>query len=131
MKVKEYLGESERIPWLYITIGGIKHPAFIDANRSEVFANLANSRESVSTLKQKKMSDKKGHGKKTKMKNLKMNFLLGSEKYWLVEENLMPLYSHLVDGYSNKLRDDNNNNNNNNKKNNNNNKNMLFKLLLT
>ena len=77
---------------------GIKDPVSIDANKSEVFADRANSRKSVTTLKQYKMSGKKGHSKK--MKKLKMDFLLGSEKYWLVEEDLMPLYSHLVDGYS-------------------------------
>ena len=46
------------------------------------------------------MCDKKPHSKKMKMKKLKMEFLLGSKKYWLVEEDLLPLYSHLVDGYS-------------------------------
>ena len=89
--MKEYLGSISRLV-------GIKDPVSIDANKSEVFADRANSRKSVTTLKQYKMSGKKGHSKK--MKKLKMDFLLGSEKYWLVEEDLMPLYSHLVDGYS-------------------------------
>ena len=40
--------------------------------------------------------------KKKKM----MKFLLTSKNCWLLEEKLLPLYQHLVDGYSIKLREE-------------------------
>ena len=44
--------------------------------------------------------------KRQKRKKLKKSFLLTSKKCWLIEEKLIPLYHHLVDGYSDKLRED-------------------------
>ena len=41
--------------------------------------------------------------KKSKKKSKK--FLLTSKKCWLIEDNLIPFYQHLVDGYS-KLREE-------------------------
>merc|ERR1712013_91210 len=43
---------------------------------------------------------------KKKRKKLKKRFLLTSKKCWLIEEKLIPLYHHLVDGYSDKLREE-------------------------
>ena len=43
----------------------------------------------------------KNRRKKTK------KFFLASKERWLIEERLVPLYQHLVDGYSEKLRDEN------------------------
>ena len=40
---------------------------------------------------------------KKKKKSKKM-FLLTSKRCWLIEEKLLPLYQHLVDSYSIKLR---------------------------
>merc|ERR1712013_84094 len=39
-------------------------------------------------------------------KKLKKKFLLTSKKCWLIEQSLLPLYQHLVEGYSEKLRDE-------------------------
>ena len=33
-------------------------------------------------------------------------FLLTSKRCWLIEEKLLPLYQHLVDEYSDKLREE-------------------------
>ena len=41
-----------------------------------------------------------------KKKTLKKEFLLTSKKCWLIDEKLLPLYQHLVDSYSVKLRED-------------------------
>ena len=41
-----------------------------------------------------------------KMKKLKKEFLLTSKKCWLIEEKLLPLYQHIVDDYSDKLREE-------------------------
>ena len=41
--------------------------------------------------------------KKKKMKKIR-KFLLTSKKCWLIEQSLLPLYQHLVGGYSEKLR---------------------------
>ena len=41
-----------------------------------------------------------------KMKNLKKKFLLTSKKCWVIEEKLLPFYQHLVDNYSDKLREE-------------------------
>ena len=41
-----------------------------------------------------------------KMKKSKKMFLLTSKKCWLIDEKLLPLYQHLVDGYSVKLREE-------------------------
>ena len=41
-----------------------------------------------------------------KKKKLKKKFLLTSKKCWLIEEKLIPLYQHLVDSYSVKLREE-------------------------
>ena len=41
-----------------------------------------------------------------KMKKSKKMFLLTSKKCWLLEEKLLPLYQHLVDDYSFKLREE-------------------------
>ena len=43
---------------------------------------------------------------KNKKKKLKKKFLLTSKKCWLIDEKLLPLYEHLVDGYSDKLREE-------------------------
>ena len=45
-------------------------------------------------------------GSKRKKKKLKKKFLLPSKKCWLIEEKLLPLYQHLVDSYSVKLREE-------------------------
>ena len=53
------------------------------------------------------MSDrrsKRARGKK--MKKLKNTFLLTSKQCWLIDEKLIPLYQHLVDDYSIKLREE-------------------------
>ena len=42
----------------------------------------------------------KNRRKKTK------KFFLASKERWLIEERLVPLYQHLVDGYSEKMRDE-------------------------
>ena len=42
---------------------------------------------------------------KSKKKSKKM-FLLTSKECWLIDEKLLPLYQHLVDGYSVKLREE-------------------------
>ena len=55
-----------------------------------------------------KMSDGRSsrvHSRKKKTKG-KKKFLLTSKKCWLIEQSLLPLYQHLVDGYSDKLRDE-------------------------
>ena len=53
------------------------------------------------------IKSKKFHSKKKKMKKKsKKKFLLSSKKCWLLEEKLIPLYQHLVDGYSVKFRDE-------------------------
>ena len=39
-------------------------------------------------------------------KKLKKKFLLTSKECWLLEEKLIPLYQHLLDGYSVKLREE-------------------------
>ena len=43
--------------------------------------------------------------KKRKKKSKKM-FLLTSKKCWLIDEMLIPLYQHLLDGYSDQLREE-------------------------
>ena len=43
---------------------------------------------------------------KNRRKKLKKKFLLTSKNYWLIEQTLLPLYQHLVDGYSERLRDE-------------------------
>ena len=43
---------------------------------------------------------------KSRRKKLKKKFLLTSKKCWLIEQTLLPLYQHLIDGYSEKLRDE-------------------------
>ena len=43
---------------------------------------------------------------KNRGKKLNKKFLLTSKKRWLIEQSLLPLYQHLVYGYSDKLRDD-------------------------
>merc|ERR1712013_408346 len=43
---------------------------------------------------------------KKKKKKSKRKFLLTSKKCWLIEEKLIPLYQHLVDNYSVKLREE-------------------------
>ena len=54
------------------------------------------------------MSDRISRTVRSKKKNkkLKQMFLLTSKNCWLVEEQIVPLYQHLVDGYSNKLREE-------------------------
>ena len=45
--------------------------------------------------------------KKVKKKPMKLKkFLLTSKKSWLIEEQLIPFYQHLLDGYSDKLREE-------------------------
>ena len=41
---------------------------------------------------------------KNRGKKLNKKFLLTSKKRWLIEQSLLPLYQHLVGGYSEKLR---------------------------
>ena len=41
-----------------------------------------------------------------KKKKMKSKFLLTSKKCWLIEKKLLPLYQHLVDGYSIQLREE-------------------------
>ena len=41
-----------------------------------------------------------------KMKKMKEMFLLTLEKCWLLDEKLLPFYQHLVDDYSDKLREE-------------------------
>ena len=43
---------------------------------------------------------------KNKRKKLKKKFLLTSKNCWLIDEKLVPFYQHLVDGYSDKLREE-------------------------
>ena len=47
---------------------------------------------------------KKVHSKKKK--KLKKKFLLTSKKCWLIDEKLLPLYQHIVDNFSDKLREE-------------------------
>ena len=35
----------------------------------------------------------------------KKKFLLSSKKYWLIEDKLLPVFSHLVESYSDQLKD--------------------------
>ena len=44
--------------------------------------------------------------KKKKKKKSKKMFLLTSKKCWLIDEKLIPLYQHLVDDYSDILREE-------------------------
>ena len=57
----------------------------------------------MSEIKSKRVRSKK---KKKKLKKLKKKFLLTSEKCWLIDEKLIPMYQHLVDNYSVKLREE-------------------------
>ena len=41
-----------------------------------------------------------------KKKKMKSKLLLTSKKCWLLEEQLIPFYQHLVDDYSDKLREE-------------------------
>ena len=53
-----------------------------------------------------KMSDRRSKtvcSKKKKMKKLKRKFLLSSKMCWVLDEELMQLYQHLIDGYADKL----------------------------
>ena len=54
------------------------------------------------------MSEIKSRKVRSKMKKKKMKkqFLLTSKKCWLIEEKLIPFYQHLVDDYSDKLREE-------------------------
>ena len=45
---------------------------------------------------------KRAHSKKKKSRKI----LLTSKKCWVIEEKLIPFYQHLVDGYSDKLREE-------------------------
>lgn len=36
----------------------------------------------------------------------KKKFLMGVKEYWLIEETLIPTYAHLVDIYSEKVKDE-------------------------
>ena len=36
----------------------------------------------------------------------KKKFLMGVKEYWLIEETLMPTYAHLVDSYSEKVKNE-------------------------
>ena len=47
------------------------------------------------------MSDKKRRRGRRKKK-----FLMGVENQWLIEDNLMPTYAHLVDSYSEKVKNE-------------------------
>ena len=51
------------------------------------------------------MSDRKSKTIRSKKKR-KKKFLLTSRKCWLIDEKLIPLYQHLVDGYSGQLREE-------------------------
>ena len=45
----------------------------------------------------------------TKRKNVRRKnkkFLMGVENQWLIEDNLMSVYGHLVESYSEKLREE-------------------------
>ena len=44
--------------------------------------------------------------KKKKRKKEKRRFLFSLKKCWVIEDKLLPLYSHLVDGYTNQLFED-------------------------
>ena len=52
------------------------------------------------------MSEIRSSSIKKRKKKLKRMFLLTSKKCWLIEEKLIPLYQHLVDSYSVKLREE-------------------------
>ena len=52
----------------------------------------------MSGIKSKRVCSKKKISKK--------KFLLTSKKCWLLEEKLIPFHQHLVDGYSDKLREE-------------------------
>ena len=53
------------------------------------------------------MSQIKMNRVRTKKKKLKkQKFLLTSKKCWLLDEELIPMYQHLVDGYFLKLREE-------------------------
>ena len=47
------------------------------------------------------MSDKKRRRGRRKKK-----FLMGVENQWFIEDNLMPTYAHLVDSYSEKVKNE-------------------------
>ena len=36
----------------------------------------------------------------------KKKFLMGVKEYWLIEDSLMPMYAHLVDSYSEKVKNE-------------------------
>ena len=46
----------------------------------------------------------KMEGKNVRRK--KKKFLMGVENQWLIEDNLMPVYGHLVESYSEQLREE-------------------------
>ena len=45
-------------------------------------------------------------GRRSKKMKKSEKFLLTSKKCWLIDEKLLPLYQHLVDDYSVKLREE-------------------------
>ena len=47
------------------------------------------------------MSDRKRRNVRKKKK-----FLMGLKEYWLIEDSLMPTYAHLVDSYSEKVKNE-------------------------
>ena len=47
------------------------------------------------------MSDRKKRRVRRKKK-----FLMGVNEYWLIEDTLMPTYAHLVDSYSEKVKNE-------------------------
>ena len=47
--------------------------------------------------------------KRRKVGKKKKQLLLGVGEYWMCEDKLLPMYSHLVDVYSDKLREEGNN----------------------
>ena len=43
--------------------------------------------------------------KNKRRRAFKKKFLLSSKKFWLIEDKLLPVYSHLVESYSDQLKD--------------------------
>ena len=52
------------------------------------------------------MSGRRSKRARSKKKKSKKKFLLTSEKCWLIDEKLLPFYQHLLDNYSDKLREE-------------------------
>ena len=52
------------------------------------------------------LNSKRTQVQNNEKKRKKRRFLLTTKKCWIIEDKLLPLYSHLVDSYSNQLLED-------------------------